>query len=163
MIFKHVFFFFLIIWVIIFMNSFINFNNSFMMILKPNIWFSVLKCFIKHSIFVKKNVFYFFSYWCYFQNNMSWLYPNFFLNFMGFGNLERSIIPRVSFSIIKILSSPSKNALYFSFSFSAMSFVFLPYYFLILFNATSAIFECPICLSTSLILCHNSIMSSFLL
>ena len=69
---------------------------------------------------------------------------DFFLNSMASGNLQRSIIRRVSFSIIKIPVSPSKNALYFSFSSSVMSFVFLPQYFLVLLNAASAIFKCPV-------------------
>ena len=38
--------------------------------------------------------------------------------------------------------------------------VFLLQYFLILFSATSSIFECPSFASISLILCHNSIISS---
>ena len=41
---KHFFSFFSIIWFIIFMISFINFNND-IMIFKPNIWFSVGKFF----------------------------------------------------------------------------------------------------------------------
>ena len=42
-----------------------------------------------------------------------------------------------------------------------MYFVFLPQYFLILFNATFAIFENPSYISTSLIFCHNSFISFF--
>ena len=41
---KHFFSFFSIIWFIIFMISFFNFNNN-IMIIKPNIWFSVGKFF----------------------------------------------------------------------------------------------------------------------
>ena len=51
------------------------------------------------------------------------LYPIFFLNFMASGNLQRSIISRVN---LKIPSLSLKNVLYFCFSFSVMSFVFLP-------------------------------------
>ena len=93
----------------------------------------------------------------------SWLYPNFFLNSVASGNLQCSIISRVSFSIIKIPDSPSKNALYFCFSSFVMSFVFLPQYFLILLNATYAIFEWLIYAPTSLIFCHNSFMSFFII
>ena len=53
---------------------------------------------------------------------------------MTFGNLQRSVISRVSFSIMKTPSWPSKIAFYFSFSSFVMSFVFLPQYFLIFFN-----------------------------
>ena len=76
---------------------------------------------------------------------------------MAFGNLQRPIITSVSFSVIKTPSLISKNALYFYFSYFVMSFVFLPQYFLIIFNPTSSIFECPSFVSISLILCHNSI------
>ena len=89
-----------------------------------------------------------------------WLYPNFFLNSMASDNLQHSIISRVKFPTIKIFASPSKYALYFSFSSYLMLF-FLPQYFLILFNTTSAIFECPSCISIWLIFCHNSIIFSF--
>ena len=84
-----------------------------------------------------------------------WFYFNFFLNSMAFGNLQRSIISSVSFSVIKTPSSISKNALYFYFSYFVMSFVFLSQYFLIIFNPTSSIFESPSFVSISLILCHN--------
>ena len=82
---------------------------------------------------------------------------------MASGNLQRSIIWSISFSIIKIPVSSSKYALYFCFSSSVMSFVFFPQYFLILFKAISQIFECFICVLRSLTFCHNSIISSFLL
>ena len=75
----------------------------------------------------------------------SWLYPNFFLNSMASGNLQCSVISRVSFSIIKIPVSSFKYTLYFYFSSSVMSFVFWPQYFLIVFNTISQIFECFIC------------------
>ena len=61
---------------------------------------------------------------------------------MACGNLQRSIIWRVSFLMIKIPVSPSRYALYFCFSSFMMVFVFLPQCFLILFKATSEIFEC---------------------
>ena len=48
---------------------------------------------------------------------LSWLYPNFFLNSVASGNLQRSIISRASFSILKTSSSPSKYALFFFFFF----------------------------------------------
>ena len=67
-----------------------------------------------------------------------------FLNSMASGNLQRSIISRVSFLITKMPVSRSKNALHFSFSSSVMTFGFLPQYFLILLNAASAIFKCPV-------------------
>ena len=70
----------------------------------------------------------------------SWLYPIFFLSSIASGNLQRSVTSRASFSIIKISSSPSKDAFYFYFYFSVMSFVFLPQCLLILFNKISAIF-----------------------
>ena len=84
-----------------------------------------------------------------------WFYSKFFLNSMAFGNLQRPIITSVSFSVIKTPSLISKNVLYFYFSYFVMSFVFLPQYFLIIFNPTSSIFECPSFVSISLILCHN--------
>ena len=79
---------------------------------------------------------------------------------MASDNLQHSIISRVKFPTIKIFASPSKYALYFSFSSYLMLF-FLPQYFLILFNTTPAIFECPSCISIWLIFCHNSIIFSF--
>ena len=51
----------------------------------------------------------------------------------------------------------------FLFFFFRDVFCFLLHYFLILFNKTSAIFECPSCISMSLIIFHNSTISSFLL
>ena len=48
---------------------------------------------------------------------------------------------RESFSIIETSSSPSKDAFYFHFYFSVMSFVFLQQCFLILFNKISTIFK----------------------
>ena len=56
----------------------------------------------------------------------SGLDPNFFLNSMASGNLQGSIVLRVSFSIMKIPVSPSKNVLNFCFSFSVMSAVSFP-------------------------------------
>ena len=44
MLFKHAFCFFMIVWVIIFMISFITFNGT-IIIFKPNIWFSTVKFF----------------------------------------------------------------------------------------------------------------------
>ena len=114
MFFKHIFSFFLIIWVLIFMISFINFNNK-IIIFKLNISFSVIKFFIKHTIFFREKFYYFLWYWCFFMSSR--LYPNFFLNSIAFGNLQRSIISRVSFSIIKIPSLSLKNVLYFFFFF----------------------------------------------
>ena len=76
--FKHVFSLFFIIWVIIFMISFINFKNN-ITIFKPNIWFPVIKFCIKHNIFVRKKFYYFFTIDVSSQTIMSsWLYPNFF-------------------------------------------------------------------------------------
>ena len=143
MLFKHVFSFFFIIWVIIFMISFINVSGT-IIIFKPNIWFSTIK-FLFNTIFSSGKSFNIFSA----IDVSSWtimssrLYPNFFLNSMASGNLQWSIISCVSFSIIKMPFSPLKNVLCFSFSSPVVSFVFFPLYFLILFKATLAIFECP--------------------
>ena len=49
------------------------------------------------------------------------------------------------------------------FFFFFMPFVFFPQYFLILFKATLAIFECLSCISRSLIFCGDLIIFSFLL
>ena len=57
MLFKLVFSFFFVIWVIIFMISFINFNNK-IMILKPNIWFYVINFFYLTQYFREEKVFY---------------------------------------------------------------------------------------------------------
>ena len=131
-----------------FMISFINLNNN-LMIFKPNIW---LLNFLLSTIFsLWKSLIIFSAIDVSSQNIMSsWLYPNLFLNSMASGNLQCSIISRVSFSMIKVPVSASDNALYFCFSSSVMLFVFLPHYFLILFKATSQIFECFICVLTSL-------------
>ena len=130
------------------MISFINLNNN-LMIFKPNNW---LLNFLLSTIFLlQKSLIIFSAIDVSSQNIMSsWLYPNFFLNSMASGNLKYSIISRVSFSMIKVPVSPSENALFFCFSSSVMFYVFLPQYFLILFKATSQIFECFICVLTSL-------------
>ena len=130
MLFKHLFSVFFIIWVTIFITSFINFNNK-IMIFKPNIWFPVIK-FLLSTIFSLGKIFIIFSAIDFSSQTImpSWLYRDFFLNSMASVNLRRSMISRVSFSIRKIPFSPLKNALYFCFSSSVLSFVFFPQYFL---------------------------------
>ena len=72
-----------------------------------------------------------------------------FFNSMAFGNLQHSIISCVSFSIIKIPFLSLKNLLYFFFFFYNVFCFF--YHFLIIFNAVSEIFKCPVSLLTSFI------------
>ena len=143
--------FFFITCLITSMISCINFNGK-IMIFKPNIRFSGLITFLLRKIFSLGNFFFIFS-----AIDVS------SRRSIGLGNLQRFITSRVSFLILKTPSSPLKNALYICFFSSVMSFVFLSQYFLILFNTTSAIFECPNCISTLLIFCHDSFIFSSLL
>ena len=61
MFYKPAFSFFFLICIIIFMISFINFNNN-IVIFKSNISFSVIKFLINSNIFFRENFYYFFCY-----------------------------------------------------------------------------------------------------
>ena len=98
------------------MVFFINFNNN--IIFKLNIWFSVIKFFIKRNIFMRKKFDCFFCYWCFFSNHYVIVIISYiFLNSMAFSNLQCSIISRVNFSIIKTPSTFKKCFLFLFFFF----------------------------------------------
>ena len=117
------------------MISLINFNST-IIIFKPNIWSSTYKIYnMYNTIFSSGKSFNIFSAIDISSQTitLSWLCPNFFLNSMASGNLQRSITSRVKFSIIKAPFLPSKYALHFCFSSYEMFFGFFA---IILFNSS---------------------------
>ena len=111
------------------MIFYFNFNNN-IIIFKPIIWFSVIN-FSLSTIFSLGKIFYYFLLLTFLHKSVclcDYIFF-FFFKFMAFGNLQHSVISRVSFSIIKIPSLSLKNALYFFFFFCNVFYFFTTTFF----------------------------------